>query len=164
MPKTFRLVDAFGEKSKQPLGFEVKGYLYYRYGRKPCIGRWVLSMKDLNSFGLPRTTGSCLHLRLLPAAKPGSAIILESFNSPNVRLASDMRRNRKWLKSLPTLRENIQAIFKERDRLTALTGIKHEVDHIHPVNHPLLCGLTVPWNLQVIPAVENKRKGNSLDF
>jgi 5-methylcytosine-specific restriction endonuclease McrA len=37
---------------------------------------------------------------------------------------------------------------------------KHEVDHILPLYHPLFCGLTVPWNLQVVPEKENRQKGN----
>ena len=41
-------------------------------------------------------------------------------------------------------------------------GVKHEVDHIIPVNHPLVCGLHVPWNLQIITYEQNKAKGNSL--
>lgn len=36
------------------------------------------------------------------------------------------------------------------------------VDHIHPINHPLLCGLHVPWNLQLLTPEENARKGNKI--
>jgi hypothetical protein len=38
----------------------------------------------------------------------------------------------------------------------------HVVDHILPLYHTLLCGLTVPWNLRVIPQIENSQKGNKL--
>jgi hypothetical protein len=44
--------------------------------------------------------------------------------------------------------------------LTELTGIPHQVDHIVPLNHSLVCGLTVPWNLEVVPALVNGAKSN----
>jgi hypothetical protein len=46
--------------------------------------------------------------------------------------------------------------------LTTVTGVKHVIDHIVPVSHPLVCGLTVPWNMQVIDEGLNQRKGNKL--
>lgn len=46
--------------------------------------------------------------------------------------------------------------------LTKATGVKHVIDHIVPVSHPLICGLTVPWNMQVIDEGLNQRKGNKL--
>ena len=52
--------------------------------------------------------------------------------------------------------------YRERDRLAKQTGEAHHVDHIIPLEHEKVCGLHVPWNLQVIPAWENYMKLNKL--
>lgn len=54
----------------------------------------------------------------------------------------------------------IRAVYQEADRLTEATGVKHNVDHIVPLNHPRVCGLHVHWNLRAIPAAPNMSKGN----
>ena len=56
----------------------------------------------------------------------------------------------------------IAKVYAEAVRLTQETGIPHEVDHVIPLQHRLVCGLHVPWNLRAIPATENQRKSNKL--
>jgi hypothetical protein len=45
-------------------------------------------------------------------------------------------------------------------RLSEETGIKYVLDHIVPLNHPCVCGLTVPWNFQIVTRAANAAKSN----
>lgn len=56
----------------------------------------------------------------------------------------------------------IAAIYQRSIDISACTGIPHQVDHIVPLQGVEVSGLHVPWNLSVIPAVDNRRKGNRL--
>jgi hypothetical protein len=54
--------------------------------------------------------------------------------------------------------EMLRAWAKAR---TVFTGELHVLDHIIPVIHPRVCGLTVPWNIQVIHWRANGVKSNT---
>lgn len=60
-----------------------------------------------------------------------------------------------WVK-----RADFRHLEVQRDRLTAETGIQHVIDHDVPLDHPVVCGLTVPWNMVVRTWIDNARKGN----
>jgi len=54
----------------------------------------------------------------------------------------------------------IKEIYKECTRLTKETGVKHQVDHIYPLQNKYMCGLHVENNLQILSATENTIKSN----
>ena len=57
-------------------------------------------------------------------------------------------------------RSEIRRLDTIATELTRRTGERHVVDHIIPITHPYVCGLNVPWSLQVIPARANAHKSN----
>jgi hypothetical protein len=52
-------------------------------------------------------------------------------------------------------RMKLEAQIRTIDR-----GVKHEVDHIIPLIHPLVCGLSTKSNLQVLTKAANRRKAS----
>ena len=74
------------------------------------------------------------------------------------RHAAKLKRTPPWLTEEHY--DQITSIYAERVRLTKETGVRHEVDHILPLQGENVCGLHVPWNLRVITAQDNRRKSN----
>lgn len=85
-------------------------------------------------------------------------------NKHKVNAACARRRTAK-LKATPSWLTDdmwleIDKLYELAFEMTESQGISHHVDHIIPLQGKQVCGLHVPWNLQVIPATENLRKGN----
>lgn len=49
---------------------------------------------------------------------------------------------------------------KDEWRLRKLAGEDVHIDHVIPICSDIVCGLHVPWNLEVITVTENLRKSN----
>jgi hypothetical protein len=58
----------------------------------------------------------------------------------------------------------VRAFYIEAAMVSMQTGVLHDVDHIVPLKHPLVCGLHNEFNLQVLPASENRRKRNRFEI
>lgn len=76
------------------------------------------------------------------------------------RRASRYNATPKWLTKLHLIK--IREFYTETKRLEKETGIKYNVDHIIPLQGETVCGLHVPWNLQILTQTENARKSNRL--
>lgn len=69
---------------------------------------------------------------------------------------------RKWMRTRPSAHD--RAVFRDLVALgriyTEHTGVRHSVDHTVPLNHPLVSGLHRAANFEVVPLLDNIRKGN----
>lgn len=74
--------------------------------------------------------------------------------------ASKVKGKPGWL--TPIQLAQIEEFYEVCLAVNVQTGLKHEVDHIIPINGKTVCGLHVPWNLQILPSYENRSKSNKL--
>ncbi|MEQ6358083.1 hypothetical protein ABNX05_26230, partial [Lysinibacillus sp. M3] len=56
--------------------------------------------------------------------------------------------------------DKIEWFYQEAKRLFKDTGVAHHVDHIVPLQGKYVSGLHVPWNLQILTALEISKKSN----
>ena len=66
----------------------------------------------------------------------------------------------KWLTAEQKM--EIRLKYRLAIELSRISGIRHAVDHVIPLYGENVCGLHVPWNLEVITQDENLKKYNKL--
>lgn len=76
------------------------------------------------------------------------------------RRAQKLKATPSWLTQ--EHKDQIKALYVERDKLCALSGIMYHVDHIVPLLGKEVSGLHVPWNLQLLPWNKNLAKSNKV--
>jgi 5-methylcytosine-specific restriction endonuclease McrA len=83
-----------------------------------------------------------------------------------VRADTKARRRRHRQATPPWLtraqKTEIRQLYQIAITATKLTGVQYVVDHIVPLRSEVVCGLHVPWNLQVLTQDENLAKSNKL--
>ena len=78
--------------------------------------------------------------------------------SANYR-AAKLQATPEWLSDIQ--KKEIEYMYSLAKDCEALSGNQYHVDHIIPLQGKGICGLHVPWNLQVLPAEQNLKKHNN---
>lgn len=86
----------------------------------------------------------------------------EVFYSHNAtRRAISRKAKPTWL--TPEQRLSIESLYYLAKDCQVVSGQTYHVDHIVPLRGYNVCGLHVPWNLQVIPSDLNAKKYNNFE-
>ena len=88
-------------------------------------------------------------------------------NNRHRKIATTSAREKRVINATPAWLSNeqklqIQAHYKQALQLS-IEGVKYEVDHIVPIKNKIVCGLNVPWNMQVITRQENRSKATKFN-
>lgn len=125
----------------------------FHYACKMCLATQAQKRRDLGLVNVDREAAK-IRSRLWRKNKPGHRNALKAAYKSAKNGATP-----KWL-SEKQLQEivNFYDLAKE---LQNLSGDQYQVDHIIPVRGKTVCGLHVPWNLQILPSDLNRKKSNS---
>ncbi len=81
------------------------------------------------------------------------------------RRATDAKRKAAKLMATPSWADQaaIAEIYRRATEIERATGDRMHVDHIIPLQHPLVCGLHCEANLQILPGSVNEAKRNKFE-
>ena len=90
----------------------------------------------------------------------------QSLNKAKVssyKKTNKVRRKSGYIQLTNEQMQEVESFYWLAKDLKAISGEDYHVDHIIPLCGKDVCGLHVPWNLQVLPADVNIRKSNHYD-
>lgn len=97
--------------------------------------------------------------------KQGKRVVKHFSKLRAASLANSGKRRTAQMQAMPAWvdQKALRAVYQEAAQKQAATGKLYHVDHIVPLRGKNVCGLHVPWNLQVLPARENLKKNNRFE-
>ena len=154
-------------KSK-PLDFFVK-HKDCKDGRtnkcKECHNEWRKSYYTKNKAKIAETQKASVQKRRSEGKDVNNPAKDYSKRNPHYKRFYASQRKSHVKKATPSWltkeqKKDIQALYDLRPKYEALFGVKYHVDHIVPLRGENICGLNVPWNLQILEANLNMAKRN----
>lgn len=120
-----------------------KKRIEYYYNNIECVRSYYLANKETINKQAKKYYKSNKHIFRARDAK---------------RRALQLKATPSWLSTLHL--QQIKNEYKLAEWCTAVMKEPYEVDHIVPLKGKKVCGLHVPWNLQVITKKQNREKAN----
>jgi hypothetical protein len=83
------------------------------------------------------------------------------YKNKHIYIAKDAKRRAYKLQATTQWgQDGVKAFYKKAKELEAMNpGVKYHVDHVVPLAGTNVCGLHNQFNLQILSALENQRKG-----
>lgn len=154
-----KLHTIFGESIKdKPQSVSINVYFLYLYGYKYCYQ--CSKVKDINQFGFTKHRVFNLNSRCKPCAVILSTEYIN--NNKDKKRSRDASRKALLIRAQPAwLSDKQKADILHFYSQAWQLGL--EVDHIVPLRNKNVCGLHVPWNLQLLSRSANAAKNNKFD-
>ena len=148
---------------------------FHKHKGKPFgLTLWCKSCVKVNSANNYKTRPAEDRLKVKRIWQDANRDHVNSYNdnwrraNPDKHAARQAERRASKLKATPNWlsdeqKAHIKRLYALSKTMSEITGIAYHVDHIIPLNHKEVCGLHVPWNLQVLRADLNIKKSNLLE-
>jgi hypothetical protein len=136
----------------------------YHEANKECIAEYKKQYKDINKeqiIDYQKYYRKANKEKIAEQKKKYQKDNPAKINAKNAkRRAAKLQATPNWL-TLEDLQQ-IENFYKEAQCLKLLTNQEYHIDHIVPLQGKNVCGLHVPWNMQILQASDNRIKSNKL--